>query len=97
MPTSKELVERLLRELQIRRTRHQGIFPDESGSAWPSPVSGWSDDVDNTSPRGDIMEWAWNRLVPGSMVVFDDYGSALRRGLRDSSMSELRTPVARPV
>ncbi len=82
--TSKELVERLLRELQIKSAHViQGIFPDESGSALAqSSFRMVHIDVDTYESARDIMEWAWNRLVPGGMVVFDDYGFSFCAGIK---------------
>ncbi len=31
-------------------------------------------DVDVYTSAKDILEWVWNRLIPGGVVVFDDYG-----------------------
>ncbi len=31
-------------------------------------------DVDVYSSAKDIMEWVWDKLIPGGVVVFDDYG-----------------------
>ncbi len=31
-------------------------------------------DVDVYESAKDILEWVWNKLIPGGVVVFDDYG-----------------------
>lgn len=31
-------------------------------------------DVDVYDSAKDILEWVWNKLIPGAVVVFDDYG-----------------------
>lgn len=31
-------------------------------------------DVDVYTSAKDILEWVWNKLIPGGVVVFDDYG-----------------------
>jgi O-methyltransferase len=74
--TSKELVERLLQSLQIGNTTIlQGVFPDESASVLAdSRIRLLHIDVDTYESAKDIMAWAWGRLVPGGIVVYDDYG-----------------------
>jgi O-methyltransferase len=81
--TSKELVERLLESLHIKNARViQGVFPDASG-----PLLADSSfrlvhiDVDTYQSAKDIMEWVWGRLVPGGMVVHDDYGFSFCNGI----------------
>lgn len=54
----------------------QGIFPDETSSQIPDSVCFRFAhiDVDTYQSARDATEWLWERLVPGGMIVFDDYG-----------------------
>lgn len=75
--TSLEIVDSLLSE-QLGLNNFeilQGIFPDHTGSA----IAGRSFrlchiDVDVYNSARDVNEWVWPRLVPGGVVVYDDYG-----------------------
>lgn len=82
--TSKELVERLLQSLHIKNAHViQGIFPEESGPALADfRFRLVHIDVDTFQSAKDIMEWAWGRLVPGGIVVFDDYGFSACDGIK---------------
>jgi O-methyltransferase len=81
--TSKELVERLLESLQIKNAQViPGIFPDVSGSRLAdSSFRLVHIDVDTYQSAKDVMEWVWDRLVPGGMVVHDDYGFSFCGGI----------------
>jgi O-methyltransferase len=82
--TSKELVEGLLRSLQITNARLiKGIFPEESGPILADcRLRLIHIDVDTYQSAKDIMEWVWTRLVPGGIVVFDDYGFSVCNGIK---------------
>jgi O-methyltransferase len=82
--TSKDLVQGLLQSLQIKNARViQGVFPDESGSVLADcSLRLVHIDVDTYQSAKDIMEWAWRRVVPGGMVVFDDYGFSVCAGIK---------------
>jgi O-methyltransferase len=54
---------------------HVGVFPEATGA----PLAGerfrfCHIDVDVYQSAKDVLAWVWPRLVPGGMVVFDDYG-----------------------
>jgi O-methyltransferase len=82
--TSKELVERLLQSLHINNAHLiQGIFPEETGPMLADfRFRLIHIDVDTFQSAKDIMEWAWGRLVPGGIVVFDDYGFSVCDGIK---------------
>lgn len=54
----------------------EGIFPDESAAGIPDDevVSLCHIDVDVYESARDVLEWVWPKLVPGGIVIFDDYG-----------------------
>lgn len=74
--TSKELVEQLLKTLHIENTRViQGVFPDESEALLgESRFCLVHVDVDTYQSAKDIVNWVWGRLIPGGVVIYDDYG-----------------------
>lgn len=75
--TSREQVEGLLLDVLGRNGVRvlAGIFPEES-------AAGVEDDrlrfchvhVDVYDSARDVTEWAWKRLLPGGIVVYDDFG-----------------------
>ena len=53
----------------------QGMFPDDTGTQIEDRVFRLCHiDVDVYQSGKDVLEWIWPRLVPGGIVVFDDYG-----------------------
>ncbi|MBI5007563.1 MAG: class I SAM-dependent methyltransferase [Nitrosomonadales bacterium] len=75
--TSLDIVENLLGEkLKLENfSILQGVFPEQTGAE----IAGRSFrlchiDVDVYESARDVNEWVWPRLVPGGMVVYDDYG-----------------------
>ncbi|MGA2648494.1 MAG: TylF/MycF/NovP-related O-methyltransferase [Candidatus Sulfotelmatobacter sp.] len=75
--TSKRIVEKLLRTLDITNVRIlKGIFPDETAHLI-EPGKRFKLchlDVDVYQSAKDVMSWIWDRMVPGGVVVYDDYG-----------------------
>lgn len=75
--TSPDIVENLLGD-RLKLDNYsilQGIFPEQTGAE----IAGHSFrlchiDVDVYDSARDVNEWVWPRLVPGGMVVYDDYG-----------------------
>lgn len=66
-------------ELEILR----GVFPDETGDAVADRRFKFAHiDVDVHDGVRDSFFWLLPRLVPGAIVVFDDYGSATTDGVR---------------
>lgn len=75
--TSLDLVEDLVyRRLSLDNvTILQGIFPNDTGAAVENERFRLCHvDVDVYQSAKDVVEWIWDRLVPGGIVVFDDYG-----------------------
>lgn len=60
-----------------------GIFPEETGAAVADRRFKFAHiDVDVHDGVRDSFFWLLPRLVPGAIVVFDDYGSATTDGVR---------------
>jgi O-methyltransferase len=74
--TSRGIVERLLNRLNLGGIRIlEGIFPDDTGGEVKSESLRFVHiDVDVYESARGVNEWAWPRLVPGGMIVYDDYG-----------------------
>lgn len=74
--TTKEQVLQLCRELQVDQVRVlEGIFPDESGHLVAGNAFRFCHiDVDVYQSAKAIVDWIWPRLVPGGIIVYDDYG-----------------------
>jgi O-methyltransferase len=76
--TNPGIVEELLNNV-IRYSNYkilQGIFPEESAHLIPEGVKfGLCHiDVDVYSSAKDIVEWIWDKMIIGGMIIFDDYG-----------------------
>jgi O-methyltransferase len=74
--TSRQIVERLVGKLGLTNVQLlEGIFPDDTGAAIAgSRLRLCHIDVDVYQSASDVFDWAWPRLSPGGVVVFDDYG-----------------------
>jgi len=74
--TSREIVEALVRRLGLTNVELlQGVFPDDTGTEVAADALRLVHvDVDVYRSAKDVFEWAWPRLRPGGMAVFDDYG-----------------------
>lgn len=74
--TSRATVEALLGELKLDNAQIlEGIFPDESASGISSNRFRFCHiDVDVYESARGIVDWVWDRLVSGGIVVYDDYG-----------------------
>ena len=52
-----------------------GIFPEETGAKVANFKFKFCHiDVDIYQSAKDVAEWIWERLVPGGIIVYDDYG-----------------------
>jgi O-methyltransferase len=75
--TSQHIVEKLLRTLDITNVHIlKGVFPDETAHLI-EPGARFKlchIDVDVYQSAKDVMAWIWDRMVPGGIVVYDDYG-----------------------
>lgn len=76
--TSQYIVEDLLKtKSQYQNYKIlKGIFPDETANKIPitEQFGLCHIDVDVYTSAKDILEWIWDKLIIGGMVVFDDYG-----------------------
>lgn len=73
--TSADGVRRLALSLGLSNvTVVQGIFPDSASQVPDGPVALCHIDVDVYESAKATFAWAQSRSVPGSVVVFDDYG-----------------------
>ena len=82
--TAQHVVEDLVRALDLKNVRIlKGIFPDETGHLVdPGARFGLCHiDVDVYSSARDVMDWIWDRMVPGGVVVYDDYGFSACEGI----------------
>ncbi len=53
----------------------EGIFPEETAARIDELKFRFCHiDVDVYQSGKDVLDWVWDRLVPGGIVVFDDYG-----------------------
>jgi O-methyltransferase len=54
----------------------QGIFPNDTANSIPEyeVFSLCHIDVDVYESAKDIVEWIWDRIIVGGVIVFDDYG-----------------------
>jgi O-methyltransferase len=74
--TSREIVVALVRRLGLDNVELlQGVFPDETGDRVAEEALRLVHvDVDVYRSAKDVFDWAWDRLSPGGIAVFDDYG-----------------------
>jgi O-methyltransferase len=74
--TSEHHVEILLQRLELPNARIlKGVFPDQSASALENLKFRFCHiDVDVYRSAKDIVEWIWQKLDIGGVIVFDDYG-----------------------
>lgn len=70
----------------------KGIFPEETASKIPGNTlfRFCHIDVDAYQSTRDVMEWVWKRMVPGGIVVIDDYGFITCNGVTQFVDEELR-------
>jgi O-methyltransferase len=53
----------------------EGIFPEQTGRRIDKMKFRFCHvDVDVYQSAKDIVDWIWDKLVPGGIIVFDDYG-----------------------
>jgi O-methyltransferase len=73
---SRETVEALVADLGLSNVELlQGVFPEETGDAIAErSLRLCHIDVDVYQSAKDVFDWAWARLSPGGVAVFDDYG-----------------------
>ncbi len=60
----------------------KGIFPDETGhQVQDSQFRLCHIDVDTYQSGKEVLNWVWERLSPGGIVVFNDFGYPRTRGI----------------
>jgi O-methyltransferase len=77
--TSRQMVELLIHDrLRLDNVRIlEGIFPDETAYLVEGQRTRFRlchIDVDVYQSAKDIIDWIWERMVVGGMIVYDDYG-----------------------
>ncbi|WP_379157285.1 TylF/MycF/NovP-related O-methyltransferase [Paenibacillus sp. sgz5001063] len=82
--TSEEIVKRLIFDnMQLNNVKLlKGIFPDDTKELVQDQYFSFCHiDVDAYLSAKDILEWIWDKMVIGGMVVFDDYGFMTCEGI----------------
>ena len=81
--TSMTIVKRLLADMQVENVELlKGIFPeDTSKHVADQKFRLCHIDVDVYQSAKDVVEWLWERMVPGGMIIYDDYGMAGIEGI----------------
>jgi O-methyltransferase len=84
--TSTELVESLVNYLGLDNVQLLvGTFPDETGQGIEDRQFKLCHlDVDVYASTKTSAEWVWSRLVPGGVIVVDDYGGDGMDGVRQA-------------
>jgi len=74
--TNQAAVRELIRALELDRVRIlEGVFPDDTSHLIGDRAFRFCHiDVDVYDSAKDILTWVWPRLIPGGMVIYDDYG-----------------------
>ena len=75
--TSIKIVEELVfQEMQLNNIHIlKGVFPEESFQLIKNEIFRFCHiDVDAYKSARDITEWIWDKIVPGGIIVYDDYG-----------------------
>jgi O-methyltransferase len=81
--TSRSVVKRLISDLGLSGVRIlTGIFPDDSARQVRADRFRFAHvDVDVYESARSVTEWLWPRLIPGGLIVYDDYGFATCPGV----------------
>jgi O-methyltransferase len=91
--TSIEIVQTLFNKLSISNySILQGIFPDDTAHLLGNKNFSFCHiDVDVYKSAKEIFNWVFSRMLPGGVVVFDDYGFAACEGVTElvNDLSEL--------
>lgn len=74
--TSKGTVEELTRRMALTNVvLLEGVFPEDTGELVTTDAFRLVHvDVDVYQSAKDVFDWAWPRLSPGGVAIFDDYG-----------------------
>jgi O-methyltransferase len=81
--TTVDLVKGLLKDNYQHIKILEGIFPDDTGHLIPADQQfGYCHiDVDVYQSAKEIVDWIWQKMVPGGVIVFDDYGFSTCTGI----------------
>jgi len=61
----------------------EGIFPDQTGYRVEGMRFRFCHiDVDVYQSAKDVVDWIWDKMVPGGLIVYDDYGFGGCEGIR---------------
>jgi O-methyltransferase len=93
--TSKELVAELVqKKFNLRNVKIlQGTFPEETGDLVADAKFRFCHiDVDVYQSAKDIVDWIWNKLVVGGIIVYDDYGFQNCSGITKFVNEERKRP-----
>ncbi len=74
--TSRQAVEELISRMNLDNVEIlEGIFPDQTGHRVEDVKFRLCHiDVDVYQSAKDVVDWIWDKMVPGGIIVFDDYG-----------------------
>jgi hypothetical protein len=74
--TSQEIVENLICGIYKNYKILKGIFPDDTSHLIDAEnrFCYCHIDVDVYESAKDIVNWIWDKMVTGGMIIFDDYG-----------------------
>ncbi|MBU8871437.1 MAG: TylF/MycF family methyltransferase [Gemmatimonadales bacterium] len=81
--TSAPTVEELIAKLNVSNIRIlTGVFPEDTAHMIENRKFRFCHiDVDVYQSGKDVLEWVWDRLPIGGLVVFDDFGFASTTGI----------------
>lgn len=84
-------VEALLRSVDLTNVDIlEGVFPDDTGHLIADRRFGFVHiDIDVYEGTRDVLQWVWSRLLPGGVVVIDDYGFPAHPGIA-KAVDEMR-------
>jgi O-methyltransferase len=97
--TTKAAVLDLCKQLHLDQVQIlNGIFPDDTGHLVSDCRFRLCHiDVDVYRSASDIVEWIWPRMVPGGIIVYDDYGfhscSGITRFVNEERMKQDRLVI----
>ncbi|NJR67760.1 MAG: methyltransferase [Synechococcales cyanobacterium CRU_2_2] len=82
--TSEKYVQQILDQLSLKNVKIlKGIFPDDTAHLIPDNERFrlCHVDVDVYESAKDVVDWVWERLEVGGIVVYDDYGFMVCGGI----------------
>ncbi len=79
---SADNVRKLAKTMNTSVSLLEGIYPDVTGEKGPQVIKLAHIDVDVYESVKKVFEYIWPRMVPGGMVLFDDYGFMGADGVR---------------